>query len=99
MTKLDFGSALKIARTARSMSQQELAEKSNVDRSYVSLLETNKRSPSTGLLETFSRVLEVPPFLLVLLASRSDSSQKGHIALDSVAKSLLALALEDAVPS
>ncbi|MDW8886685.1 helix-turn-helix domain-containing protein [Legionella pneumophila] len=41
-----FGMALRQARTKKGLSQEALAEATNLDRTYISLLETGKRNPS-----------------------------------------------------
>ena len=51
-TKLGF--EIKQARLAANLSQEQLAELLNVDRTYISFLESGKRSPS---LETFIQLL------------------------------------------
>jgi transcriptional regulator with XRE-family HTH domain len=50
---LYIGKALKPIRLATGMSQEELAHRSKLDRSYMSDLETNKKSPS---LETINKL-------------------------------------------
>ncbi|MFS0774844.1 helix-turn-helix transcriptional regulator [Neobacillus sp. 3P2-tot-E-2] len=43
---LDFGKALKRLRKDRKLSQEELADLSGLDRSYISILERNLKLPS-----------------------------------------------------
>jgi transcriptional regulator with XRE-family HTH domain len=90
---MDFGKAIRIVRAARGISQKELASRLRLDRSYVSLLEANQRKPSDATLETISRTLDVPIYLLTLLASGRDDFQKipsrhaenlGRILLDTL---------------
>ncbi len=51
-TKLGF--EIRQARLSANLSQEQLAELLNVDRTYISFLESGKRSPS---LETFIQLL------------------------------------------
>ena len=56
-----FGRALKDARTSEGLSQEALAEALDVDRTYVSLLESGKRNPSLLLLNRIGKVLAIHP--------------------------------------
>lgn len=69
MKRMRYGKAIKIIRTAREMSQKDLAAKCDLNASYVSLIEADERTPSAGALEKIARVLRVPFYLLTLLAS------------------------------
>lgn len=66
---MDYGRAVKTARVTRGISQKDLAQRAGVDASYVSLVEKGSRTPSASNLEKFSAALDVPLYLLVLLAS------------------------------
>ena len=66
---MDYGRAVKTARVTRGISQKDLAKLAGVDASYVSLVEKGTRTPSASNLEKFATALDVPLYLLVLLAS------------------------------
>lgn len=71
-----FGEVLRQVRTARGISQQSLALESNLDRTYVSLLERGLRQPTLTTLIALADTLNIDPALLVrrttaLLASSS----------------------------
>ena len=74
-----FGHVLRAAREAAGISQQTLALRAEIDRTYPSLLERGLRSPSLGTLMNLAPVLGVPPEALVkrteaqLLANGSPS--------------------------
>ena len=57
----NFGSALRAARIGRELSQESLAEVLDVDRTYVSLLESGKRNPSLLLIGRIATALEIEP--------------------------------------
>lgn len=44
---------------AKGWSQEQLAFESNLQRSYISEIETGKRNPTLDVVETIARVLEV----------------------------------------
>src|SRR5690242_10611773 len=60
-----FGSILRAARTDCGMTQEELAERANLDRTYPSLLERGLRQPTIGRLIGIAYALGVKPGALV----------------------------------
>ena len=69
---MDFAKALRTARAARGLSQKQLAASAELDSSFISLLESGQRTPSTATLEAISKALEVPMYLIMLLASEPE---------------------------
>lgn len=55
----NFGKQVKNLRLEREMSQEELAEKLNIHRTYMSFIERGQRSPSLVLIFKISRALGV----------------------------------------
>jgi transcriptional regulator with XRE-family HTH domain len=62
---LYIGEALKPLQLATGMSQEELAHRCKLDRSYMSDLETNKKSPSFATIIKIAMGLGVKPEELV----------------------------------
>ena len=56
-----FAEVLRALRTKRGFSQEALAHACGRHRTYISLLERAKHSPSLGLLFTLATALEVKP--------------------------------------
>jgi transcriptional regulator with XRE-family HTH domain len=54
-----IGDELKKARTKAGLSQEELASRADVHRTYISLLERNKKSPTLDTLFKICDALEV----------------------------------------
>lgn len=52
-------------RTERGLSQEELAHRAEVDRTYISSLERQQYGASIDVVENLARVLEVEPFELL----------------------------------
>ena len=69
---MDYGRAVRVARAARNMSQKELALNAGVKPSFISLIESGRRNPSTSTVLRLSSALEIPVPLLTLLASSSN---------------------------
>jgi len=60
-----WGSVLRAAREAAGMSQETLATRAHLDRTYPSLLERGRRTPTLTSLFAISRALNVHPSALV----------------------------------
>ena len=56
---------LKSYRTNKDLTQEELALKCNLSRTYISDLEWEKRNISIGNLEKIANALNITPYLLV----------------------------------
>jgi transcriptional regulator with XRE-family HTH domain len=55
-----FGTELKKLREKAALSQEQLAARAGVHRTYVSLLERNKKSPTLDVLFRLCKALGVP---------------------------------------
>jgi XRE family transcriptional regulator of biofilm formation len=73
---MNFGKAIRIARSIADISQGELAEKSSIDRSYLSLIEGEKRMPTMETLQSISKALKIPFHVLALMATESGDNSK-----------------------
>lgn len=60
-----FGQVLRKYRHMKGLSQEKLALESNLDRTYISLLERGKRTPSLWTLFILSKQLDISPVELV----------------------------------
>lgn len=60
-----FGEVLREYRQRAALSQEELAARAEVDRTYVSLLERGRRQPTLEVLFRLAAVLGVAPATLV----------------------------------
>ncbi|MCB1736011.1 MAG: helix-turn-helix transcriptional regulator [Gammaproteobacteria bacterium] len=63
--KIVFGKVLRQARKEKQISQERLALEADVDRSYISKLETGAYQPSMSMLFALSGVLQIRPSELV----------------------------------
>lgn len=60
-----FGSVLKERRKAKGISQEELAYRIEIDRTYPSLLERGLRTPTLAVLLVIAQALDVGPDELI----------------------------------
>jgi transcriptional regulator with XRE-family HTH domain len=72
------GAVLRSVRLQRKLSQEQLATQARVDRSYISLLEHDKKSPTIDMLFRLCRVLEVRPSAVIAKAEKSLLGNKSH---------------------
>jgi len=56
-----FAENLKRVRTQQGISQENLALKAGVERTYIGLLERKKNSPTIDMVEKLAKVLKVRP--------------------------------------
>lgn len=72
---MNYGKALRMARALSGLQQQELAEKAEIDSSYISLIEQGKRTPSVKFIHKLSRAIGIPPYLFTFLAMESEDNE------------------------
>lgn len=66
-----FGSAVRVLRLRSDWSQEELAERSELHRTYISGIERGERNPGLLNVNRIARALNVAPSELLELAERS----------------------------
>jgi transcriptional regulator with XRE-family HTH domain len=92
---MNYAKAIRIARSIAGISQARLATLSGVDRSYLSLIEGEKRKPTMETLQDISDSLKIPFHLLTLLATeKEDTKSISEEQVQSLAKQLTHLLLE-----
>ena len=87
---MNYARAVRTCRAALGWQQKELAEKSGLTTSYLSLLEAGKRKPKSETLSKISEAMGIPSHLLALLAAESeDLESRPKEEISVLAKSLL----------
>lgn len=69
---MNIGNAIKLARTSKKLTLNDLATLSELSQSYLSLIESGKRDPSLSILEKISHALKMPVPILIFLGSEQD---------------------------
>lgn len=64
--------ALKLIRSSHDLSQKELAQKLGISKSYLSEIESRKKTPSLALLESYGQVFQVPVSSILFLVENFD---------------------------
>jgi transcriptional regulator with XRE-family HTH domain len=89
---LSLGQAIRQLRVSASLSQNDLAKRAGVEKSYLSHLEADHREPSIRLLRKLASALDVPPGLLFLVAISIDLPDAQRELLEALLPNLLKLA-------
>lgn len=69
-----FGKNLKYYRFTKGYTQEEFAEKANLNTSYVSELENGKYGPKFERVEQIASILDIEPYLLFLVTTETKKS-------------------------
>jgi XRE family transcriptional regulator, regulator of sulfur utilization len=70
---MNLGYTLRTVRKRKGYSQQELATKANISRSYLSLIENDECNPSIETITSLCDVLEIPFPVISFLSMDIDS--------------------------
>lgn len=75
-----FGAHIRILRQSQNLSQEELAEKANMHRTYIGMIERGERNPALLNLIRLAQALDVPlPELVNFLYKENyELSQANH---------------------
>lgn len=63
---MTLGNAIKLIRTARGITQRDLASKLEISANYLSLIESDKREPSLAFLNRLAAEFRVPIAMLFM---------------------------------
>lgn len=92
---MNIGDALGKVRRLKKMSQGELADLSNLNQSYLSQIENNKKEPNLKTLKSIANALDVPLPLIFLFSLDSSDLQPGKKELLEIIQPLFSKLLED----
>lgn len=73
-TLSELGKKIRKLRTAKNLTQEELAARSKLDRSYISGIERGLRNPTVATLCDIARVLGVPIATLFVFTKNDQQS-------------------------
>lgn len=81
--------ALRLVRVYHDTNQSKLAEKLEISPSYLSEIESGKKTPTLELLEKYSSVFDIPPSSLLLFSESLENDSFAEKARVSVARKML----------
>lgn len=94
---MNIGKAIMLCRTQKGITKTKLATDANISISYLTLLEQGKREPNLATINNICKALQIPPSILIFLAS-NPAEQEG-LSLELAEKlSHLALSLMEKKP-
>jgi transcriptional regulator with XRE-family HTH domain len=79
----EFGRVLRSLRNGTGKSQEDVAADAKMDRTYPSLLENGRRTPTLGILFNLARALDIKAELLVALTARRLAGSSAEDTLDN----------------
>lgn len=88
---MNVGSAIRLCRKRRGVSQTDVATRAECSVSYLSMLENNKRDPTLSMITKIAEALHVPVGVLFVMASeekdlgRIDSRLAGRLHQAAIA--------------
>lgn len=89
---MNIGKAIMLCRNQKGITKTKLAQDADISISYLTLLEQSKREPNLSTINNICKALQIPPSVLIFLAS--DSSEQEGISIELAEKlSHLALSL------
>lgn len=82
---MNFGTTIKQLRKRRGINQQILADRLGVTQTYLSLVESDQKTPSIKLINSLSEELKVPPSILAYLTlNKKEISKNKHDAFEKI---------------
>ena len=76
---MNYSKAIRVARSLADLSQGELADRAEIDRSYLSLIESGKRHASVETIQKIATALDLPFHLLALLGSEQKDIKRANV--------------------
>ena len=73
--KNKLGEALRLVRSFHDLSQIDLARQLNISRSYLSEVESGKKTPSLDLLDSYGKVFQIPISYLLLFCETLEEGE------------------------
>lgn len=91
---MNIGRAIRYARAARDISQQQLAAKAMISTSYLSLIESGRKDPSIPMIRAIAASLGISEDVLMLTAIDYSAIRATDVdALAALSEQLLAAAV------
>jgi transcriptional regulator with XRE-family HTH domain len=95
---MNIGRAIRFARAARGLSQQDLASRVAISPSYLSLLESGKKDPSLAMIRAIAKGLRISEDVFILTAIDFESIRAADVdVMSALSEQLLSMAVRQGV--
>lgn len=84
-----LGEALRLIRIFHDLKQQDLADRLGLSKSYVSELESGKKSPSIEIIEKYSEQFGIPPSSILFFSENLENPSKAKKTKAAIASKVL----------
>ena len=84
-----LGEALRLIRVFHDMKQQELVDLLGLSKSYISELESGKKTPSMEVIQKYSLAFDIPASAILLFSENLEDSPSAKRAKTAVAKKIM----------
>jgi transcriptional regulator with XRE-family HTH domain len=81
--------ALRLVRVFHDINQSQLADKLGISRSYLSEIESGKKTPSIELIDKYGNVFNLPPSSLLYFSEQLADNKFAEKARVSIAKKIV----------
>lgn len=82
---MNIGKTIKLFRVQKGLTQKELSDLAGITLSYLSLLESGKRSLKLSTLSNICNSLDVPMIILLFAASDMDGEENSTLSNELIA--------------
>jgi transcriptional regulator with XRE-family HTH domain len=83
--------ALRLMRVFHDLAQKELAEKLRISKSYLSEIESGKKTPTLDLLNRYSQVFDIPVSSIMFFSENLNQDVKTEKLRNFVSSKILAI--------
>lgn len=81
--------ALRLVRVFHDINQSQLADKLGISRSYLSEIESGKKTPSIELINKYADIFNIPPSSLLYFSEQLANNKFAEKARVSIAKKVI----------
>ena len=81
--------ALRLIRAFHDMNQKDLAERLGISNSYLSELESGKKTPTLEMIEKYSEVFKMPSSSILFFSEHFENGEKSEKITKQISKKIL----------
>ncbi len=86
-----LGEALRLIRVFHDLSQKDVADRLNVSKSYISEIETGRKTPTLATLERYAAAFDMPVSSILFFSENIGKESAAETTRAFVSKKILAL--------